>query len=566
MFRWLQKTRKKWRRSFTDWSGGVRRRNAARWKEVSGWLSWLRRIEPGEADVVRRFGNRGNVRMVALFNPLFWILQSGGFLLRYLGSRGVLHLLQGLPAVCGIVAPVVLAVWIAPDRNALAGRAASQQAFFQERQEYEKAEFYSRNLCLLTPQDDTAFFRRSQLLDQMGRTGEAQELLLALSTQRNYKPAMRLMCQKDLQTVLTAQSPPAALSSVLENNLKQLIARFPQDFDGRFMLAALYASQQKLIEAVSLLQSITKTSTVPVPQAWFSQALLQQQLGRDSDARASAAVAADQLLQKNAEQKLTDEEFLQTIRVLVLAYREAEARELTDSRIRLASADAERAFWSALKGEVCAAWSRRLRSRPGATAAEVAQSIEVLFAGVVAAPGQTAVVDELCRLCISDRISSSELDRHLEVALNSGVSPGLVHFILGSRAATADPPDSAGADEHFQLAMAHDANFPGLLNNMANLIADTDSADYQEGLRLVQQALALLPNQPEIHDTHGKLLMKLGQPIQAIAAFEKALAAPAIRSEVHANLAKAWGMVGNEEKVTFHRSLSQSLAQDTTPN
>jgi hypothetical protein len=50
------------------------------------------------------------------------------------------------------------------------------------------------------------------------------------------------------------------------------------------MLAALYAYQEKFVEAVSLLQSITKTATVPVPQAWYSQAMLQQQLDRDSEA------------------------------------------------------------------------------------------------------------------------------------------------------------------------------------------------------------------------------------------------------------------------------------------
>ncbi|MFM7040108.1 MAG: hypothetical protein ACKO2L_20565 [Planctomycetaceae bacterium] len=562
MLRWFQKTRKKLRRSFSDWSDSVRRKNAARWRAFSSWMFWLRRVEPTETDVVRKFGNRGSIRAIALFNPIFWVLQSGGFLLRYLSSRGVLNLVTGLPAICGIASPVVLSIWIAPDRDARAGRAASMQGFHQERQEYEQADFFSRQLCQLRPEDDTAFFSRSQLLESMGRKPEAKELLVALAEQRNFQPAMRLLCQRDLQAVLSTTTPPEGLAAVLENNLQTFIARFPQNADGRFMLAALYAYQEKLVEAVSLLQSITKTSTTPVPQAWYSQAMLQRQLGRDNEARSSALVAADQLLRQNAERKLTDEEFLQTVRALVMAYREQEALQLTESRIKLASGDDERNFWASLKGEVCAAWSRRLSSKPGATATELAQSITVLFEGVRTAPGQTAVVDELCRLCISTRINSSEVDKHLEVALNSGVSPGLVHFILGSRAATEDPPDAVKADEHFQLAVAHDGNFPGLLNNMANLIADSDSGNYSEGLKLVKQALVLLPNQPEIHDTHGKLLLRLGQPIPAIAEFEKALAAPAIRGEVHENLARAWEALGNQQKTEFHRSLAESLRQE----
>jgi tetratricopeptide (TPR) repeat protein len=513
--------------------------------------------------VVRRFDGRGRVRVVAFFNPLFWFLQFGGFLLRYLGSRGGLNLLTGIPAICGLVAPVALAVWIAPDRDSRVARAASRQSYYVGRQEYGRADFYSRQLCVLSPDDDAVFLGRAQLLDLMGRRAESQNLLLSLAQERNYKPAMRLLCQRDLQTVLATQTPPEGVAAVLENNLQQLIARFPQDIDGRFMLAALYASQQKLIEAVTLLQSITRSSTTPVPQAWYSQAMLQQQLGRESEARASAAVAADQLLQRNAEQKLSEEEILQAVRVLVLASREDEAREMAESRRRLAESEEGRTFWSSVTGEVCAAWSRRLGSKQGATAAEVAQSIQILFEGISAAPGQVAVVDELCRLCISDRVTSGEVEKHLQVAINSGVSPGLVHFILGSRALTQDPPNPAEADEHFRLAVAHDANFPGLLNNMANLIADSSSGDYEEGLKLVKQALVMLPNQPEVHDTHGKLLLKLGQPIPAIAAFEKALAAAEIRGEVHGNLAEAWRAIGNAEKADFHQSLSESIRQNT---
>lgn len=565
MLRWFLKTRRDLRRSFSDWSDSVRRKNAARWRDFSSWLFWLRRIEPTETDVVRTFSGRRHVRAIALFNPVFWLIQLGGFLLRYLGSRGVLNLLKGIPAILGLLAPVALAVWIAPDTDAQAARASSRMAYFLDRKEFEKADFFSRHLCRLTPFDDLALYRRSELLEQMGRRSEAQALLLALAQQRNYQPAMRLLCRQDLQTVLTTNEPPEGMESVLENNLQQLITRFPQDSEGRFMLAALYSYQQKFVEALSLLETITKSSTVPVPQAWYSQAMLQRQLGRDIDARASAAIAADQLLAQNAERKLSEEELLQTIRALVLAYREDEALQLTESRLRVVENDEQRGFWAALKGEVCAAWSRRLGSRQGATAADLAQSIEILFEGVKAAPGQIAVIDELCRLCISDRIGGSEIERHLQVALNSGVSPGLVHFILGSRAATENPPNFAKADEHFKLAVAHDANFPGLLNNMANLIADSPDADYQEGLKLVDQALLLLPNQPEIHDTRGKLLLKLGQPIPAIAEFEKALAAPAIRGDVHANIAKAWRELGRQDKADFHQSMADTLRRTPTP-
>ncbi|MFM7058109.1 MAG: hypothetical protein ACKO2P_14415 [Planctomycetota bacterium] len=562
MLDWLQRTRKRWRRSFSDWSDSVRRRNAARWKSFSAWLFWLRRIEPGETDVVRRFGSRGSVRMVAFFNPLFWFLQFGGFLLRYLGSRGIFNLLKGTPAICGIVAPVVLAVWIAPDRTAQAARAAGQMAYFQGLGQFEQADFFSRQLCALNPGDDDVFFRRAGLLDQIGRKSDAQTLLLALAQKRNHQPSLRLLCQQDLVEVVQGKSPREGVELVLENNLQELVARFPGDTQGRFMLATLYIHQGKSLEALTLLQVITKSATQPMPQVWYSQAVLQQRLGRDGEARGSAAVAADQFLMQNAERAASTEDLLQAIRSLVLAYRENEAVQLVDSQRRLAKDEQAQDIWRRAKGEVCAAWSRRLSSRPNATALELAQSVQVLFQAIVAAPELPVVIDELCRLCISNRILAAEVDSHLQTALNSGVSPGLVHFILGTRAATSDPPDHQRAAEHYQLAAAHDASFPGLLNNMANLIADSPEGNYEEAMKLADQALVLLPNQPEIHDTKGKLLLRLGQHTSAIAEFEKALAAPAIRGEVHGNIANAWTALGDRSKADFHRAIADALRND----
>lgn len=561
MFRWFQRTRKKWRRWFSDWSESVGRRNSARLKAISEWLFWLRRIEPGETDVVRKFGNRDGVRVVAFFNPLFWFVQFGGFLLRYLGSRGVSNLLTGMPAVCGLVAPIALAVWIAPDRDAQVARAAGRMGYFQDRREYEEADFFSRQWCALVPGDDDAFFRRAGLLDQMGKKSEAQSLLLSLADQRNHQPALRLLCQQDLVAVIEGSDPREGLESGLENNLQQLVARFPDDPQGRFMLATLYIHQGRLLEALTLLQVITKSATSPVPQVWYSQAVLQQQLGREAESRSSAAVAADQFLMQNSERVASTEELLQAVRSLVLAARESEAVQLLDSRLRRAVDEQDRVNWSAVKGETCAAWSRRLSSRPNATAAEIAQSIQVLFEGVRVAPRQPVVVEELCRLCISGRIAGSELESHLQTALNSGISPGLVHFILGTRAATQTPPDLQRADEHFQLAVAHNSAFPGLLNNMANLIADAPEGDFGEALKLVDQALLLLPRQAEIHDTRGKLLLRLGKATEAIASFEKALAAPAIRGEVHNNIARAWRDLGNIERADFHQSIADGLRQ-----
>ena len=331
------------------------------------------------------------------------------------------------------------------------------------------------------------------------------------------------------------------------------------------MLATLYINQGKYIEALELLQTITKSSAVPVPEAWYSQAVLQSNLQRPDDARASAAIAAEQFLNRHIRQPATTSELLQTISALVLANRENDALGLIESRLKLTEVQSEKDNWTAAKAEVCAAWSRRLRTRQNASPADHAQSLAILFQGIAAAPSQPAVVEELCALAISDRISTDDIGQHLETALNSGVSPGLVHFILDTRYATQSSPDSVQADKHYKLAVGHDANFPGLLNNMANLISNTPDGNHEEALRLVDEALKQIPGQPQFLDTRGKLLLRLGKPEEALVNFEKALIDPTTRAEVHANIASAWTALGDTEKAEYHKSIAEALQKASLP-
>jgi tetratricopeptide (TPR) repeat protein len=93
------------------------------------------------------------------------------------------------------------------------------------------------------------------------------------------------------------------------------------------------------------------------------------------------------------------------------------------------------------------------------------------------------------------------------------------------------------------------------------MIAGSEDGDFAEALKLVDQALALLPGQPEIHDTRGKLLVKLGEPLKALAEFELALREPAIRSEVNRNMAEAWRALGNHQKALECQQVAEALQQ-----
>ncbi|MFM7835122.1 MAG: tetratricopeptide repeat protein, partial [Planctomycetaceae bacterium] len=100
---------------------------------------------------------------------------------------------------------------------------------------------------------------------------------------------------------------------------------------------------------------------------------------------------------------------------------------------------------------------------------------------------------------------------------------------------------------------------PGLLNNIADAMSDQPEADLERAMDLVNQALKYLPDQPAVYDTRGKILLRQGKTLEAIADFERALSDRQNPDKVHEHLAKAWEQAGNPQKAAIHRAIVEEL-------
>jgi regulator of sirC expression with transglutaminase-like and TPR domain len=100
---------------------------------------------------------------------------------------------------------------------------------------------------------------------------------------------------------------------------------------------------------------------------------------------------------------------------------------------------------------------------------------------------------------------------------------------------------------------------PGLLNNMADAIAESETPNLPQALNLVEQALKMLPNQPHVHDTRGKIYLRMGEPLKAIADLEIALQAAELRPAAHAKLAEAYLLLGDQRQHAYHKAMVDSL-------
>ncbi len=544
--------------------------NYARWRYfetvhgTSKWARSLKRVSHAtasdiEGDLLRRPSLKGRNYV----NPVFWVLQSVSFLLRYLSSRRFRDLLIGLPSVGGAGFVLVSIVWFTPSTDQIIARASSKLSGFMRDKNYAAAQFYADIWCAYSRNADEAVFEKAVVLENAGQTDTARLLMTQLHVQRSYLPALNRLCLNDLQLLQASRGEDRELRQRLEPLLLRYIELQPNNPTVGLMLGTFYMLSLQDAQALPILERVTGNS-VNLPEAWYALAIVRSRLGAPSEARIAASTASDLFLQRDARQGYSFDRAMQTVRALIVAQREAEAIRICEGALQSADSDS-RVRLQQVIAEVCAAWVSRLRSQPNPAPRDLALAVTVLARGLQAAPYSPFILEELTQFTLGSRQLTNGSDKELDNLLNSGIQPGILHFILGTRALQASPPDQKEALRHFQLAMQHDAGYPGVLNNLANTIAETPDGDHQNALALINKALELMPGQPYFHDTRGRLHMRLGQPIPAIADFERALEAVELRPAVHRRLAQAYDALGKPELSDKHRQLAD-IERKNTPN
>lgn len=113
----------------------------------------------------------------------------------------------------------------------------------------------------------------------------------------------------------------------------------------------------------------------------------------------------------------------------------------------------------------------------------------------------------------------------LRRAAAQGIDPESLHFARGTLALLEGRAKEAQV--HLSQAAELGTQMPVTLNNMAMAIYHLPDGDLEQALSLVDGTIEQLPEHPYLHDTRGRILLKLGRFSPAIAALEKGLAAPA---------------------------------------
>jgi len=178
----------------------------------------------------------------------------------------------------------------------------------------------------------------------------------------------------------------------------------------------------------------------------------------------------------------------------------------------------------------------------------------LLNAALAHGPNNARALTLLADLATRDWEGAGEALEKLEQALAQGTAPGAVHIILGTRALQRNDYEAAWL--HLELAYKANPQIAVVLNNLAWTIANRADPDLERALQLAKAARKL-SNHPEITDTIGNILARMGKEREAVVELEAAVRSFPQRAELHATLAELYDKLGDPRLAKVHRQLAE---------
>ncbi len=314
----------------------------------------------------------------------------------------------------------------------------------------------------------------------------------------------------------------------------------------RVLLAQYYMAIGATTEAVSLMESVAQDSC----ELQLICAALHTQL-RNDDAAALWAGKAQEGFRKLilADASLIDARLNLAKAMLIQGQYEAVVKTLSDgyklTRNELLLTAGAEAF---------VAWAQRISVTEKDSQAALIKRLQLLTRASELAPNHTMVVENLVTTVIkcadSDDLEVAEMRSNLVGKLDAEKA----HFVQG----TIDlmRGELQQAEQHLSLAMAGKNNVPGILNNLAVVMYQQENPNLERALSLVNAALKAVPNQPQIRETRGQILVRLKQYEDAVFDLEFALKAKEPAKPIHESLAEAYEAMGLTDLAKTHRELA----------
>jgi len=412
-----------------------------------------------------------------------------------------------------------------------------------ERKSTDWAIHLSRKIELLTDGAALSRFRTALLLQEGGRSSEAYQVALGLGLR--FGPAQAravawLSSRLDAGDPLCWRILVRARAEIEEATKSRGGVESLHELMARLEMRAGHAAA-----ALGHLEQIRS----PSPETRLHLALALARLGRSESAREQAEIVKTQMLElsKSASGDLSS--WIMAVRASCVAtdYDGALAT-LQEAGTRFDRTEPA-LLWT--EANVYLMWAASFLNRKPP---DPVRAVELL----VKASGYPRVPDAvpalLTELCMKGETGDRKVRETLESTLSRGQSPSLVHWCLGVLAWSSG--DAAQAEDHWRLSIAANPQNAISLNNLAWALLKREPPELDKALSLAISALRVAPDVPQVLDTRGQILAKMGRYQEAVVDLEAALGRLSEKDRPHAVLADAYEKLGMSEMSAKHRRLT----------
>ncbi len=180
--------------------------------------------------------------------------------------------------------------------------------------------------------------------------------------------------------------------------------------------------------------------------------------------------------------------------------------------------------------------------------------LKLIQQGLESNPQNLALIDLLLPLTRLPEPEAKSARAVLTQKLAEGGSSAMLHFVVGNDAFQQGETEAAAA--HFKLAFELAPHLPVVANRMALLLALGKEPDLPRALAISQPLVEKYPGEPEVRNTHGIILARLGRSAEAVKELELALSKIQDPRATHTALALAYRNLGLRELAEEHERLA----------
>ena len=157
-------------------------------------------------------------------------------------------------------------------------------------------------------------------------------------------------------------------------------------------------------------------------------------------------------------------------------------------------------------------------------------------------PSNPNLSTEIAALLPMKELATKKLVEFLRKQIDSGISSASAHILIAE--GLFNSGKTAGAISNWELALSKDPNNIGVMNNLSLCLAQESGTNIPRSLELLNRAIALLPNNAELMDTYGDVLLIAKREMEAIAKFELAIRFDNKRLETRKKLLSTFRLMG----------------------